>query len=139
MREILFKAKRVDNGKWVFGSHVKFNEHYIYQVEDTFSSPYESLVKYEVDPETVCFASSRLDENKVKIFSDDEIEFTVFDYNDNDTQHTGIVQWIGDRFIVVKSEEDPSWGSDGPFDLDWVCDQDDTIKIIGNIHDKKGG
>ncbi len=127
MREILFKAKRVDSQEWVEGYYSKIPSPNIVFINQN------EIDCHEVDPVTVCFASSRADENKVKIFSDDMVEFTVFDHNGADTQHTGIVKWTGDKFIIVKSEEDPYFGSDGPFDLDWVCDQDDTIMVVGSI------
>lgn len=40
MREILFKARRIDNGKWIYGNYVKSEfihdkgyEHYIIEIE----------------------------------------------------------------------------------------------------------
>ena len=57
MREILFRAKRIDDGEWIEGFLFSTNEHiYIaYQNQfddDLFLSPKEIFI--EVDPETIC-------------------------------------------------------------------------------------
>ena len=61
MREILFKAKRIDNGKWVEGYYCKWlkGERIITYSEKetdciiTWMSN-GGMSRYEVDPETIC-------------------------------------------------------------------------------------
>ena len=67
MREILFKAKRKDNGKWVEGYYYKMWEnHYI-----LWGMNNDKRDMIEVVPETLCQYTGMNDENGNKIFEND--------------------------------------------------------------------
>ena len=119
-REILFKAKRVDNGEWVEGFYAAVDiplfgglRHFINKVK------FEAI---EVHPETVCQFTGLLDKNGNKIFEWDELSsekhgnaFVVYDES------------VG--MYGMKSE-----GSEAiDFDLWLYCKH---AEITGNIHDK---
>ena len=75
MREILFKAKWIDNGKWVEGYYVKkydllSKRHLILYVDN-----YARWVFVEIDPETLCEFTGRCDENGNKIWENDIIQY----------------------------------------------------------------
>ena len=69
MREILFKAKRIDNGEWVEGYVVR--KHGLYFIYDIVNSETCRQNNYEVDPGTLCQFTGLYDKNGNKIWEND--------------------------------------------------------------------
>ena len=69
MREILFKAKRIDNGEWVEGYVVR--KRGLYFIYDIVNSESCRQNNYEIDPETVCQFTGLCDKNGNKIWEND--------------------------------------------------------------------
>jgi uncharacterized phage protein (TIGR01671 family) len=127
MREILFKGKRVDNGKWVYGylfrsikSTVKsVNLGYYIQVIDENLS----YISYEVDPETVSQFTGLKDKNGINIFENDIIKHI----NRNEI-YTCV--WVED-YACFAFIEDIEFGEGYYFQKV----DEERLSIIGNVHD----
>ena len=129
MREIIFKAKRLDNGEWVEGSLISFADGGRAILPSKSAALYKkgaslfSTVNYlEVDPSTVCQYTGLTDKNGKKVFEGDN----VYDPHENSIY---TVEWNENNAIFQMAH-------------DWRRRSVETAyycEIIGNIHDGEGG
>ena len=130
MREILFRAKRLDNGEWVEGFYVCLNgiEHMIYNgyAETDCGEFYPDF--FQVDPETVCQYTGLTDKNGNKIW---ENNILSEDWGND----KGIVRFGDFKSIMLKNVG---------FNIEWICEiyyrQDlrywaEKCEVVGNIFD----
>lgn len=130
-REILCKAKRLDNGGWVEGYYVSLGDeyHYIFTGKLDITGLYPTFVRYEVDPSTISRYTGRTAQCTDKIFAGDICIVTVFDHNGLDYQYKCQVVWCDGAFFF-----------DGIEDEFWMCmadvqDTDSDVEVIGNRWD----
>lgn len=128
MREILFKAKRVDNGEWVEGCLVI--DHSRSNLFEYRMQPVESGVLYAppINPETLCQFTGICDKNRNRIWENDILMAHLDEsYPEDVTYETvewGVAGWVGretgstDREYIDK------------FDLE-------HYEVVGNIFDNK--
>ncbi len=121
-REILFRGKRIDNGKWVEGYYVKA-EKLDHSGDEHFIIEYAADGKtYEVIPETVGEYTGLTDKNGKKIFEDDVV--TGYFVHENITGY------------IFYGEEATFYIERGGLYSIGLNNASIWLEVIGNIHDK---
>ena len=114
MREILFRGKRVDNGKWTEGYFFKsWNKVFL-----LWGMTGDCPNMEEVIPETVGQYTGLNDKNEKKIFEGDIVE------SPNGTQ--GFIEWQNAECAFLVNIGD-----------DWQTMDDCPYEVVGNIYDNK--
>ena len=116
MREIKFKGKRVDNGKWVEGDYIRSQKGHFINDNCAFS--------HEIDPNTICEFTGLTDKDGVEIYEGD-----IFRIHEgtNDFKET-YLKWDNDWLLFVPSNDDLRHRIQSK--------HSEHYEIIGNIHDK---
>ena len=128
MREILFKAKRVDNGEWVEGCLVI--DHSRSNLFEYRMQPVESGVLYAppINPETLCQFTGLCDKNGKRIWENDILMAHLDEFYPEDTTYE-IVEW-GVAGLVGNETGSVDREYLGEFDLE-------HYEVVGNIFDNK--
>lgn len=115
----LFRGKRKDNGKWVFGDLIQS----VYKIGDTCVGQFGNEVGiHEVDPETICQCTGLNDKNGKLIWENDVIRCNY---------ETCIVKWEKSEWRI-KWIDEAVWRRDLDY---WVNESKREVNVVGNIFD----
>lgn len=128
MREILFKAKRKDNGKWVEGYYlniVKIN-HFICTGKIKLDGALKGITApemYAIASDTLCQYTGLTDKNGKKIWEND-----ICDTFENDSKEIlrNVVKFEDGCFKVFKKHY---------LSMHLDCYEESDLKVVGNIFD----
>jgi uncharacterized phage protein (TIGR01671 family) len=119
-REYLYRAKRKDNGEWVYG---------LPKYDDSGAICYFEFVKewariYGIIPETICEYTNKKDKNGVKVFEHDVIQYK--------NQNTGNVY----KGVVVYDDDRGQYFIQD-IEVDYLCNISKVKywEVIGNKFD----
>ena len=134
MREILFRAKQIDDGEWVEGYYAMMGvdsliRHYIVQncaVTKLFKNPEDNMYfnDVEIDPETLCQYTGLNDGNGKRIWENDIVK-----HERSDT--IGTVKWYQEDYV--------GWCVDDVMidEQQFTDEMWNECEVIGNAFDDK--
>lgn len=135
MREILFKAKQMDNGEWIEGSLIDLDidSGYCYIVQPYKKAsilPIIFLITDRmklVDPETLCQFTGLCDKNGKRIWENDVVWLVC-----DGKEHIYQIVWDNSELDFKATKGEENYGTNYEYLL--CCDE---IEVIGNIFDNK--
>lgn len=119
MKNIKFKGKALNSGKWVVGD-------LLHRITDTCIAvkDMDDIVYYPVDPSTVCQFTGLKDCEGKEIWEGDIVEFEIYDLYKGNIKTEAVIKYISSRYVAVTE------GISRP--LRAKC-----IKVVGNKFDKE--
>ena len=139
MREILFKAKRVDNGEWVDGylfDNGFDGEEKKYFIGGLIIEKYNGTACdewdvtgidfYEIDPETICQFTGMTDKNGVRIWKNDIVEAWS-----QGSRAIGTVKQRVDGLWIMS----PAWQNHEFWELKPNSNGETTVEVLVNAFD----
>ncbi len=124
LENIKFKAKRLDNGKWVVGYfYAECGNTYIIENRQK-ESKLNRNPAYQVDPSTVCQFTGLKDCEGNEVWEGDVVEREIYDLRKGTAKVKAVIVYMDGAFVAVTNGI--------PYSL-----YNKYIKVVGNIFDKE--
>lgn len=99
MREILFRAKRIDNGEWVEGYYLKTTLGKDIEPSDVIFIPFKINRSgqwgwIKVLPETLCQFTGMVDKNGDRIWENDIVSINTYSYMEPEEDYFGEIVYV---------------------------------------------
>ncbi|EAD5507059.1 hypothetical protein EPK55_02545 [Listeria monocytogenes] len=134
MREIEFRGKRIDNGEWVYGNLMQFEDSatfiFVDERKGASTLTYAHFIinnMHAIDEKTIDQYTGLKDKNGKKIFEGDIVDISVYDRLDW-SSIKGKVVFLNGAWLV----EDV-----GHFAIT-LQSETNEIEVIGNVHENLG-
>ena len=131
-REILFKAKRKDNGEWVEGNLItnerNENQKYIGYIFDERNGVIEDFDLVEVIPTTICQYTGLTDKNGKRIWENDIVYI-----RSNGLSGKGTIQYKEGCLVLVDEKRERTYSLYG----EWKIRKDGNIFDNGDLLEVK--
>lgn len=131
MRDILFRAKRIDNDEWAYGYYIKTHDyldnreiHLIVGIDSTSFPANEITDANEVNLETLGQYTGLTDKNDVRIFEGDIVRGIYDSY-----EFVYVVVWDNDDLGFLATNGKEKYGASFQYLL--CCEE---IEVIGNVY-----
>ena len=139
MREILFKAKRIDNEEWVEGYYC-IKKPYCFDNRTGSKSiiitehSSTGTVSFEVSPDTICQYTGLNDNNGNKIWENDIVRCYAVDICNREYEFASDVFWDDCMWMLHENEFCDNMLCHFDMSKNWVSHIPE-IEVIGNIFD----
>ena len=137
----LFKAKRVDDGEWVTGSLITWEDGTCKIATSCLEGKADEPIlvcAYEVDPSTICQCTGLKDKNGKLIWENDIIHkpfYTDYDAYANSEAYTGRIQYEDGGWSIEIIKPDGNVCVSSIIDMIAYSKDIEHFEVIGNIFD----
>ena len=124
IENIKFKAKRLDNGEWVYGYFYKENGNTYINEDRQKDSVLNRIEAVLIDPSTVCQFTGLKDCEGKEVWEGDIVEYETYDLYKGNVKTEAVIEYISTGYVAVTNNI--------PYSLCTKC-----IKVVGNKFDKE--